>query len=807
MPNARNIARYIAVLFGIGLLAWLVVRVGTRDLVSNASAIGWGMLAVLTLAGIAHLVKTWAWRLTFADCSHKPSVRRLLGLRLASEAMGQFGIFGQVFGEAARVSYLPPEVPTANGVSSVALDRGLFIATGAAVTVIGLLAATVSLALPSKLRIVALVFIAVLVALLAFGGLMLRKGWRLASGTTRALKAFPWLRNWLERQESLIASAEHALLRFHRENPRAFWFSVILNFVTHAFAITEIYLILLLMHHGVAFAGALILEALTKLINSVGSLNPGNVGTYEGGNMLIAKLLRVPTSTGLALALCRRLRSIFWALIGGICFLWISRGKNQRLAQTATNGTGENKMQPLEQCAATRNSHVAIVIANSTSSPSFDPLLARVGSLPVLLRAILGVKAAGASRILVFVDGGQTERIRCELSRTGRLPASVEWIESFAGSADLQEAVSIGATLGTHLVLVMGDRTYHPSLHRAVAEWDGKCSGLELLCGQEPVGMMALSRNLAIAIGSERDANVRTIEDLYHCLLTHALWLGTPLPVLSRQVERDLWQRVQTAEQRRIAEDKLDSWLTKPTDGIFARLNRRVSIPISRQLIKFPITANMVTIFTLGVSISAGLFYARGGYWNILLGAALSWVASMLDGCDGEVARLKLQASAFGAWLETVCDYLYYLFVFVGMAVGLSRSAPSPFYLRCGAILLFGAVGTIFSASFGRNRLAGHRPEQYLAKWQKNAEKRMASNPLMYVGRNLEFLIRRCFLPYALFGFALLNLTSVAFVLCAFGANVALMVSLYSNLTFSPEALTTEQHTPSVPTAVVAEAR
>ena len=807
MSSARNIARYIAVLVGIGLLAWLVLRVGTRDLVSNASAIGWGMLAVLALAGIAHLVKTWAWRLTFADCSHKPSLSRLLGLRLASEAMGQFGIFGQVFGDAARVSYLPPEVPTANGVSSVALDRGLFIASGAAVTVIGLLAATLFLALPSKLRIAALVFIAVLVALLACGGLMLSKGWQLASGTTRALKAVPWLRNWLERQESLIASAEHALLRFHRENPRAFWFSVFLNFVTHALAITEVYLILLLMRHSVAFVGAFILEALTKLINSVGSLNPGNVGTYEGGNMLIAKLLHVPISTGLALAICRRLRSIFWALIGGICFLWISRGKNQRLAQTATTGTGENKMQPLEQCAATRNSHVAIVIANSTSSPSFDPLLARVGSLPVLLRAILGVKAAGASRILVFVDGGQTERIRCELSRTGRLPASVEWIESFAGSADLQEAVSIGATLGTHLVLVMGDRTYHPSLHRAVAEWDGKGSGLELLCGQEPVGMMGLRRNLAIAIGSERDANVRTIEDLYHCLLTRSLWLGTPLPVLSKQVERDLWQRVQTAQQRQIAEDKLDSWLTKPTDGIFARLNRRVSIPISRQLIKFPITANMVTIFTLAVSISAGLFYARGGYWNILLAAALSWVASMLDGCDGEVARLKLQASAFGAWLETVCDYLYYLFVFAGMAVGLSRGAHSSFYLRCGAVLLFGAVVTILSASFGRKRLSGDRPEQYLAKWQKNAERRMASNPLMYIGRNLEFLIRRCFLPYALFGFALLNLTNVAFVLCAFGANVAWMVSLYSNVTFSPEPQTAEQRTSAGPTALAAEAR
>ena len=64
----------------------------------------------------------------------------------------------------------------------------------------------------------------------------------------------------------------------------------------------------------------------------------------------------------------------------------------------------------------------------------------------------------------------------------------------------------------------------------------------------------------------------------------------------------------------------------KPTDGIYARLNRRISIPISRQLIKFPITANMVTIFTLGVGFASGVFFAFGGYWSTLLGAILCLV-------------------------------------------------------------------------------------------------------------------------------------------------------------------------------------
>ena len=217
----------------------------------------------------------------------------------------------------------------------------------------------------------------------------------------------------------------------------------------------------------------------------------------------------------------------------------------------------------------------------------------------------------------------------------------------------------------------------------------------------------------------------------------------------------------------------------KPTDGIWARLNRRISIPISRQLIKFPITANMVTIFTLGVGFASGVFFALGGYWNTLLGALFCLWSSILDGSDGEVARLKLQESAFGCWLETICDYLFYLFLFVGMTIGLWRSSGSRMYLICGGLLLFGAIASFLATGWQRHRLAAERPEQLLKIFQTQAEAR-SSNLLLYFGRHTEFIIRRCFFPYALLVFALFNIMNVAFVLSAIGANLVWPIALYS---------------------------
>jgi phosphatidylglycerophosphate synthase len=213
-------------------------------------------------------------------------------------------------------------------------------------------------------------------------------------------------------------------------------------------------------------------------------------------------------------------------------------------------------------------------------------------------------------------------------------------------------------------------------------------------------------------------------------------------------------------------------------------MNRRVSIPISRQIIRFPITPNMVSLFTLAVSFTAGVFFAFGGYRNMLLGAILSVFASILDGCDGEVARLKLQESAFGCWLETICDYLYYLFIFAGMTIGLVRTSATGSYLIWGGLLLFGAVVSFVVTGLQRHRLAAGRPEQLLQIWQTRAASRR-SNPLLSLGRHTEFIIRRCFLPYAFLFFALFNMMNIAFILAALGANVVWLIALYSHRTFS----------------------
>jgi len=304
------------------------------------------------------------------------------------------------------------------------------------------------------------------------------------------------------------------------------------------------------------------------------------------------------------------------------------------------------------------------------------------------------------------------------------------------------------------------------------------------------VGMCSLSRDASVDLAIHHPTTAGSVEDIEH-------WITKTHAVQSEAVADEQWQRVLNEQQRVLAERKLDTWLVKPTDGIYARMNRRVSIPISRQIIPFPITPNMVSLFTLGVSFAAGVFLALGGYWNVLTGAVLSWFSSVLDGCDGEVARLKLQESAFGCWLETICDNLYYMFILGGMTIGLVRSSGNRSYLVWGGLLLFGAMMSFLMTGLQRHQMTNGQPEKYLQEWHKKADSR-SSNPLLYLGRHTEFIIRRCFLPYAILFFAFCGVMNWFLIGATVGANIVWIVALYSYLTFTPSRTTALQSSTSL---------
>ena len=112
----------------------------------------------------------------------------------------------------------------------------------------------------------------------------------------------------------------------------------------------------------------------------------------------------------------------------------------------------------------------------------------------------------------------------------------------------------------------------------------------------------------------------------------------------------------------------------KPQDGFVSRFfNRPISRLITRALLRFPITPNAWTMSIFPLLIVAFLFLIRGDYRGFVIGCAIFQIYSILDGCDGEIARAKSLESETGARLDNFCDSVGNVLFAIGLGLGLQK--------------------------------------------------------------------------------------------------------------------------------------
>ncbi len=133
-------------------------------------------------------------------------------------------------------------------------------------------------------------------------------------------------------------------------------------------------------------------------------------------------------------------------------------------------------------------------------------------------------------------------------------------------------------------------------------------------------------------------------------------------------IKDDYWIDVDDEKTYKLAEKKLLDTLKKTSDGPVSRyLNRPISTKITRHLLRTDITPNHVSFFSFILAMLGAFLFFSGGYINLVIGAILAQVASIIDGCDGEIARLKFQVTEFGGWFDAVLDRYADAFLLFGL--------------------------------------------------------------------------------------------------------------------------------------------
>ena len=143
------------------------------------------------------------------------------------------------------------------------------------------------------------------------------------------------------------------------------------------------------------------------------------------------------------------------------------------------------------------------------------------------------------------------------------------------------------------------------------------------------------------------------------------------------------WYYLYAEKEIGVSEKQLLQNTGKSQDGLISRfVNRPISRRLTRFLVRFPLLPNQWTLMLTVIPLAGSILLLRGDYFGFALGAILFELQSVLDGCDGEIARLKYLESSAGQKLDGICDRFATLLYAVSLGIGLSYQPGIASWLR-----------------------------------------------------------------------------------------------------------------------------
>ena len=387
-----------------------------------------------------------------------------------------------------------------------------------------------------------------------------------------------------------------------------------------------------------------------------------------------------------------------------------------------------------------------------------DPLASvRIAGLSARERASRSAKKAGATRVLVL-DGS------CDEVTAWRNGSSAPLLVIRADQLVHTPLVSplVGAMpTGDDVVVAVGP--------------DGAYAGAYLAAGasaRAAIAAIAKGANTAAFSGAE---HAKPIE--HGAIARHA---------------------IATAEDRAGAHELLYRLMVKPQDNAISRyVFRPVARRLSKVLVHTPITPNMLTMLVAAMIAVACVLTATADMRLVIIGALIQASTGYIDCCDGEIARLKLMSSKFGAWLDTIVDeastvaymaaigwhcHLVWgdpgLDVWTGLI--LAGLVTYPWSVYCIYYNIIVGVGSANSQDYASKFEVVPVGDDAVRIVPVPPKKVVRTKPLPPVIKQIvEFapnMVRRDFIVWATLVFALLHLTYVSFLVHVAGGVISALI-------------------------------
>jgi len=312
----------IAFLLGLGLLIYVINRVGLQPIFDALMRIGFGFFILLAISGLRHVFRTMSMAAAVPAEHRHFNFFQAFAARMGGEAISFLTFTGPLLGEATKVALLRRRVPLTYGVPALVVDNLIynlsvvfFILSGACVMLF-------TYNLPPLVHYTLIAIAAIAALGIVAAALAAKRRIMLITGLVDQMARLRLSPKVVLKRRQHINHIESKVYDFYKHHPGAFLAMIVCNLLAHASSVAEVYITLRMLGFAANVPQAYIIESLTKVINFVFAFVPGTIGVYEGGTEVVLQALGFAAATGVTLALVRKAGTIFWTSIGLLILTW-----------------------------------------------------------------------------------------------------------------------------------------------------------------------------------------------------------------------------------------------------------------------------------------------------------------------------------------------------------------------------------------------------------------------------------------------------------------------------------------------------
>lgn len=320
--------RIVFLLVGAVILTVLIHNVGLANIWHEVAALDGWLLPIFCMSGIWYGLYTCAWRHIL---THQRSIGfwQLFRIKMAGEAVNCSTPINFLGGDPLRIYLLRRYFPWTHGTASVVIDRTLQSMATIAIVSVGAIVAFWHIPnIPMNIRYGLPVVLLAVSGFIAFIFAHQRRG--LFAFGMNTVKRLRIRRHFSEKTITRCDELDQLISDFYHRAPRRFWTALVYHTIARCFGMFEMYLIGHLVDGRFGIVDALILGALTPVINLIFSFIPGALGIMEGAYGGTLYLLHLSPSLGISIQIIKRMRAGLWIAFGYLCLYTYNRRQHGR---------------------------------------------------------------------------------------------------------------------------------------------------------------------------------------------------------------------------------------------------------------------------------------------------------------------------------------------------------------------------------------------------------------------------------------------------------------------------------------------